>query len=184
MKNEPADVDVIDVHIASLGQIFDEMDPAPYEERDLNPRLEQFIVNWSRELPRRAPVNLHLRVDQASTAPDAAAVAGESIRRYFRGRGVATRLGLRRLFAHGRIALLIGLSFLAVALAVSRLLNTVGEPGGLIALIEESLVVGGWVALWRPLEVFLYDWWPIVADARLFDRLGQMPVEIIFGAPR
>ena len=22
-------------------------------------------------------------------------------------------------------------------------------------------MIGGWVALWRPLEIFLYDWWPI-----------------------
>ena len=31
------------------------------------------------------------------------------------------------------------------------------------ALIENSLVIGAWVALWRPIEIFLYDWWPIRA---------------------
>jgi hypothetical protein len=30
-----------------------------------------------------------------------------------------------------------------------------------------SLVIGGWVAMWRPMEVFLYDWWPVRAEARL-----------------
>ena len=40
-------------------------------------------------------------------------------------------------------------------------------------LIKESLVIGGWVALWRPLEIFLYDWWPIRAEARLLDRLAR-----------
>jgi hypothetical protein len=34
--------------------------------------------------------------------------------------------------------------------------------------------------MWRPLEVFLYDWWPIRADARLYDRLAVMPVRIAF----
>jgi hypothetical protein len=34
--------------------------------------------------------------------------------------------------------------------------------------------------MWRPLEVFLYDWWPIRADARLFDRLSDMPVRIVY----
>jgi hypothetical protein len=28
------------------------------------------------------------------------------------------------------------------------------------------------------LEVFLYDWWPIRAEANLFDRLAAMPVQI------
>jgi hypothetical protein len=41
--------------------------------------------------------------------------------------------------------------------------------GGLGWVVRESLVIGG-LAMWRPLEVFLYDWWPIRADARLFGR--------------
>ena len=46
-------------------------------------------------------------------------------------------------------------------------------------IIKESFVIGGWVALWRPLEIFLYDWWPIRAEARLFDRLASMPVRLM-----
>ena len=34
----------------------------------------------------------------------------------------------------------------------------------------------GWVSVWRPLEVFLYDWWPIRNEARLSERLSAMPV--------
>jgi len=44
------------------------------------------------------------------------------------------------------------------------------------ALLRESMVIGGWVALWRPLEIFLYDWWPILAERKLYDRLSVMPV--------
>lgn len=42
---------------------------------------------------------------------------------------------------------------------------------------RESLTIGGWVST-RPLEVFLYDWWPIRKEARLSDRLAVMPVRI------
>jgi hypothetical protein len=42
-------------------------------------------------------------------------------------------------------------------------------------------LIGGWVAMWRPLEVFLYDWWPIRAEARLFDQLATMPVRLSYG---
>ena len=34
--------------------------------------------------------------------------------------------------------------------------------------------------MWRPLQIFLYDWWPIRADARLFGRLASMSVRIIY----
>jgi hypothetical protein len=46
------------------------------------------------------------------------------------------------------------------------------------ALIRESMVIGGWVAMWRPLEIFLYDWWPILAERKLFDRLSEMRVSV------
>jgi hypothetical protein len=32
--------------------------------------------------------------------------------------------------------------------------------------------------MWRPLEIFLYDWWPIRDEALLSDRLATMPVRI------
>ena len=48
------------------------------------------------------------------------------------------------------------------------------------ALIQESLLIGGWVAMWRPLEIFLYNWWPIRAERRLYDSLSAMPVRITF----
>jgi hypothetical protein len=47
-------------------------------------------------------------------------------------------------------------------------------------ILRESLLIGGWVAMWRPLEVFLYEWWPIRAEARLYDRLAAMPVRIAY----
>src|SRR5215813_6671552 len=45
-------------------------------------------------------------------------------------------------------------------------------------ILRESLTIGGWVSMWRPLEVFLYDWWPVRNEARLSDRLTAMPVRI------
>jgi hypothetical protein len=34
--------------------------------------------------------------------------------------------------------------------------------------------------LFNPLEIFLYDWWPILAERKLYDRLSAMPVRITF----
>ena len=32
--------------------------------------------------------------------------------------------------------------------------------------------------MWRPLEIFLYDWWPMRREARLAEKLAVMPVHI------
>jgi hypothetical protein len=46
-------------------------------------------------------------------------------------------------------------------------------------VLQEGLVILGWVAMWRPLQIFLYDWWPVRHHAQLYQRLAAMPVRII-----
>jgi hypothetical protein len=56
--------------------------------------------------------------------------------------------------------------------------------GSVGEIARENLTIGGWVSMWRPLEIFLYDWWPIRSEARLSDRLAAMPVRIDTRAPQ
>jgi hypothetical protein len=86
------------------------------------------------------------------------------------------------LFRRGRTILLIGLTVLAAAIASGDFLATLLKTSRLSEIIRESLTIGGWVAMWCPLEVFLYDWWPIRNEARLSDRLATMPVRIRYAS--
>jgi len=45
------------------------------------------------------------------------------------------------------------------------------------SLIEQSLPILGWVANWRPLEIFLYDWWPLARRRDLYRRLAAATLE-------
>jgi hypothetical protein len=171
---------VIEVHVAELRQLFNSIDPSPFEERDLDPRAEEFIVGRSRELATDAPLALLVHLDRPAGRPDEAALLRESIHSFFAGEADSARRRLRKLFRDGRVSLAIGLVALAGAIALAQLVS--GRGGGLDEVLHESLLIGGWVAMWRPLEVFLYDWWPIRADATLFDRLAAMPVRISYPA--
>ena len=88
----------------------------------------------------------------------------------------------RQLMARGRTSLMIGLSFMTVCVLVGNALAEVGSST-LFQLGRESLLIGGWVAMWRPIEIFLYDWWPVLAEARLYDRLGLMEVSTVDAKP-
>ena len=44
-------------------------------------------------------------------------------------------------------------------------------------MIRESLVIVGWVAMWRPVDLLLYEWYPISRDAALFGRLAKSQVQ-------
>jgi hypothetical protein len=80
----------------------------------------------------------------------------------------------------GRTSLLIGLVFVAVTVGVGDFIANAMKGQRLGEILRESLLIGGWVAMWRPLEIFLYDWWPIRSEARLYDRLSAMPVRITY----
>lgn len=168
---------VIEVRVAELRQLFHSIDPSPFRERDLDPRAETFIVEWARDLPRDAPLSLLVHLGRASGPEDEAAMLGDAVHEYFRQRTLETRRKLRNLFRRGRISLAIALVFLTAALAASDLIGSVSQSG-FGQVFREGLLIGGWVAMWRPLEVFLYDWWPILAEVRLSERLSRMPVSI------
>ena len=50
--------------------------------------------------------------------------------------------------------------------------------GTLITILRESLLIGGWVAMWRPMEIFLYERWPGKRKQALYTRLSMMQVRL------
>lgn len=176
---EPRRTETLRIRLLDPEQLYDAMDPAPFQQRDLDPKANAFITDWARELP--AAVAPALKIELASTGLDepTRVALGGSIGAYFAQRALAARRELRQLFRTGRISLLIGLGFLALATLAGEYLAGLVPHQSYASLLRESFVIGGWVALWRPMEIFLYNWWPILANARRFERLAAMPVEVV-----
>jgi hypothetical protein len=104
------------------------------------------------------------------------------VHEYFAHAAGAERRRLARLLRVGRISIVIGIAFVGAAIVVGDWLGQAIESKRYARLVQDSLVIGAWVALWRPLEIFLYDWWPIRAEARMYDRLATMDVRVAGGA--
>ena len=147
----PPDCRPIEVHVAELKQLFNAIDPSPFRERDLDPNAEEFIVEWGREVPRDVPLALVVHLDRPAGLPEEPSILRDAVREFF-----------------------------AVTVAAGNLIAKALQGQHLGEIIKESLLIGGWVAMWRPLEVFLYDWWPIRQEAQLYDRLSAMPVRIVY----
>lgn len=178
----PAGYAKIEVRVAELHQLFNAIDPSPFLDRDLDRNAEEFIVGWARELSRNTPFGLLIHLDRSPGAPGEAGMLRDAIHEFFKSRALNSRRRLRALFRTGRISLVIGLLFLGTFFVVGTLVTRRWAGTGLGGFTREGLLIGGWVAMWRPLEIFLYDWWPIRAEARLFDRLATTPVRIEYHA--
>jgi len=175
---------VLDLHVAELRQLFNSMDPAPFRERDLDPKAQAYIVEWAQEVPPGRSLELVVHVDAQSVTPADAAMLEEAIDEYFRQRALATWRGLRKMFRTGRISLLIGVLFVGAAAVIGESVASLFAKARYATLVHESLVIGAWVALWRPMEIFLYDWWPVRAEARLYERLSRIRVRLNAGVAR
>jgi hypothetical protein len=162
--------------LANAEQFYHSLDPSPFRDRDLDRDAAAFIVEEVEELPKDEPVRLVLSVPADSLAP--MAQAPQAIRHYFERLAESTARQLRRMVRLAGHSLIIGMMFVFVVIAVARvLLEAAGEHTLLSALLE-GLTIVAWVALWRPTEMFLYDWWPVRARVRLYRRVANLPVVV------
>jgi hypothetical protein len=166
----------IHVRVSTLRQLFDPMDPSPVTRKDLLPNVAEFIVAWGREIPAKTRPALVIHVDDPGP-DDEARLAAAGLHAFFEERAVVNRRVLRRMFRVGRISLLIALVVLGLSIVGGEALRATDSP--MARAIGSTLEIGGWVAMWRPLEVFLYEWWPIRADIGLFRRLAAMDVRVV-----
>lgn len=167
--------EVIELRLSKLDQLFNSLDPSPFHEKEIDHDAEDYIVGAADELPLHEPVTLAIRLapDQL-TGSDTGIVEG-AVRNHFRYRQEGTQRRLDFLFREGRIALAIGLLFLFTCIFVRELVFAPAS-GAVSQMIAEGLLILGWVAMWRPLQIFLYDWWPIRHRSRLYEKLARMPV--------
>ncbi|RKP17719.1 hypothetical protein ROZALSC1DRAFT_30507 [Rozella allomycis CSF55] len=90
---------------------------------------------------------------------------------------------LKKLFRTGRTSLIAGVIILVVCLLGSEFLtSTYSEADGNITLSsaktwaqmgQNALQILAWVSLWRPLEIFLFNWFPLLQHRKLLRKLSQ-----------
>jgi hypothetical protein len=97
---------------------------------------------------------------------------------YFAERAQMQERELNELFRIGRHYLLVGIPVLVACLVGSQLAHRQLGNGPLANAIAESLILVGWVANWKPIETFLYDWLPLKRRRNLFRRLENATLEI------
>jgi hypothetical protein len=101
----------------------------------------------------------------------------QALGRYFSYRADALGRDLGELFRIGRLSLLVGLVALGLCVSGARMAAQRGGQFG--DLLREGLLIMGWVANWRPIEIFLYEWWPIVRHRNLLRRLSKAEITVV-----
>lgn len=170
--------DAIQIRVEQVSQLFSTLDPFPFHERDLDRDAEEYIVGWARELPKDRSIRIIVHLPETEAATTDAQGIGDAFSHFFEYRANVAERDLKELFRIGRQSLCIGLAALGTCLFLAQAVAGRLGPGQIGRFIQEGLIIVGWVANWRPIEIFLYDWLPLAARRNLYRRLGSAEVMV------
>jgi hypothetical protein len=168
---------LIEIRLHTVRQMFHTLDPAPFREKDLDEGAEQYMVEACREAGTRRRLRLVVHLPLSEAQSEAARTLSDSVHNYFAYRERQLRADIFRLLRYGAVSFVIGFAFLIACLVLRGWL--VAHPVGFDrTILDEGLLILGWVAMWRPTEALLYDWWPLARRRALLHRLTLIPVEV------
>lgn len=166
----------IELRVDEPGRLFEPFDASPLVGRHLDEKVERFIVHAAKDRPAAA-YRLALHVQGEAPSPEDSAALSQGIREHFAHRAQEEDGALRALIHEGRRDLLIGLGFLFICGMLGlAIVEVLPAPGG--SFIEQGLLIIGWVALWRPVDLFLFELRPLRHRRDLLTRLSLMDVRI------
>jgi hypothetical protein len=162
----------IEMRLDSLARLYDSLDPAPFHDKALDRDAEAWLRESVDEVSTRAPLELVIRGPESLRAslPEIDA----AVHAHFRRALEHEEWRLRRRMRVGRLALVIGLLVLAITLVARHLLDSVATSSA--DIVGEGLLIVGWVGLWRPAEMLLFERLENVADRAVLRRLSLIPI--------
>lgn len=172
MTNE-GEQGLIELSVDVPSELFQSLDVAPVRRRRLAPDVADYIVECANELPDAAALRIVVRLPAEHIAAGHADDLGPAIQHFFGVQAELERRRRRELFRSGRHELAISIAVLLVCLSISWLMERSGYESGFSRILRESLVIIGWVIVWKPAELFFYEWLPIRAQRKLYDRLAR-----------
>ncbi len=162
----------IELRLADGGLLFDAFDPPPSPKARLSAAAAGRLLALAKAAPPQAPLRLLLH------APGGDA---ETLRRAFALGAQDEARERAELFRTGRRALLIGVASLSIFLTLAVHGREIVPGLAMPTIVEQGLTLAGWVSLWKPAEIFLYDWMPFSRRQALYERLARGGVEVAAG---
>ena len=180
-QNEMNGKSEIILNLLNINELF-RSPVSPYRKRTLKNDAEEFIVEEAEFLPRKGVINMkiHLALSELKYKDDIA----PAIHRHFCYRREQSQKKLKRVLQYGWRMLFIAFGLLAVIFSLTEIALYLKPDNRLVLFIRESFIILGWVALWRPLDLLLYDWYPIKRNINLYYRLEHSNVMVIIVSPR
>jgi hypothetical protein len=164
---------IVDVRVTSVGNLFDNRDPAPFRQRDLDPALVEYLVDAGYDVAAAERVRIVFRVKEACAPSD----VENGVHAHFEYELARLQRKRREQMRTGWVTLAVAIVAVVALVGLAELVERV-IAGTLGAGIKEALLISGWVLMWRPIELLIYDGIPWRRQRRVLRRLLAASIEI------
>lgn len=170
-------VATIEISVGTVTDLFDTLDPAPLPTRTLEGGAERYLVARARAHRSTAPPRLVVHLPESLRPLTADATV--AIHEHFRRAHAHGEWAFRRRLRVGGVTLAVALGVLAGSFWLRGLLSGI-EGQTLAQGLGEGLLILGWVAMWRPVEILLFEHWESHLDHATLERLASVPIAFVF----
>ncbi|MEM1988386.1 MAG: hypothetical protein QXS41_00910 [Candidatus Woesearchaeota archaeon] len=174
-------IEKIDINIREdIMEIFNTYDPSPFMEKDLDDDAADYIISSYKELKYKDKVRLVIHIPISQKQKITEDEIRFAIHNFFSYKAHVTRITLRSKFLEARDSMIIAILFLSICLILKNFLLISNNP--FFNIIAEGLTIISWVAMWKPVSLFLYDWRPIAKDLKIYEKLANSEIIIKYKA--
>ena len=86
----------IELNLRDVEQLFNTMDPSPFQEKDLDHDAEEFILSWAEEYHHHEPVHLVVHLEKIPEKGDPNRLVTDAVHNYFAYRARLNDLEFKR----------------------------------------------------------------------------------------
>lgn len=168
---------VIELKVSTIHQLFDERDPAPFRDKDLDDDAAEYIFVSAQEISADRIARLRIFVEEALTEKQLQTIR-YAVNTFYSYESDLMSKRITALISIAFKSLLIGISFMTASIIGSHFVSLKSES--FVGLFfKESIVLVGWVSMWRPVSLLLYEWWPLVDTLNIYRKLSELEVDVV-----
>jgi hypothetical protein len=167
---------IIKISIDHYKDIFNDLDPAPFKIRDLDPDLKIYLEDSSSDIPFKNEIILQFNAPKKIQDNEIEEKVIIGLRTYFQFLIRSFKRDIKRAYKKGLGYILTAFTFLLFAF---YLISIIPEDFLYITLVE-GLFIGGWVFLWEAIAVFVFKNRDINIQRKRYERFNEATINFVY----
>lgn len=143
---------IIKVAINRYDEVFNQLDPSPYDRKDLNTLLRAYLESCSSDIPLKYDLKLNIDMGEEKRQKEKEELTRKGLSRFFLflkfNQQMKQKKTLQRVIFFTLISLFL--------LFVSFYLRSLTPVGWFHSALTEVFTIGGWVFLWEAISMLTF----------------------------